>query len=329
MLSTCEFLAFENQENIRNNLAYITDDLSDNSAFVLSYDSIVLLSHLRIDLGLLDGMKLVCSKTVKNQLNNDINEELSALSSDRNFGSMSYSDGGIRFIEYTPESRRIRHTYLNDLKSFLGKIKTVDSDYDYSPHNQTWKEPFTKLILESKLLCESSSLGLAQNIDNAILITDDQIIYNIASVESIKNIGIEGLLTLADSRWEKLLEVSKALQRINFLNYLPIFLYQRIVDSITEDTMHSQEGNEKTIEWLLSDTDGIPTQHHDHIVIALFREIITNQELLYLYSDPIRAIALKAFDRQNPGFIAKQIKSALSELKISPIEDIEEQSDNE
>ena len=42
MLSTCEFLAFENQENIRNNLAYITDDLSDNSAFVLSYDSIVL-----------------------------------------------------------------------------------------------------------------------------------------------------------------------------------------------------------------------------------------------------------------------------------------------
>lgn len=329
MLSTCEFLAFENQENIRNNLAYITDYLSDSSAFVLSYDSIVLLSHLHIDLGLLDGMKLVCSKTVKNQLNNDINEELSALSSDRNFGSMSYSDGGIRFIEYTPESRRIRHTYLNDLKSFLGKIKTVDSDYDYSPHNQTWKEPFTKLILESKLLCESSSLGLVQNIDNAILVTDDQIIYNIASVENIKNIGIEGLLTFATSRWEKLLEVSKELQRINFLNYLPIFLYQKIVESIAEDTEHSQAGNEKTIEWLLSDTDAVPSQHHDHVVIALFREIINNPELFYLHSDPLRTIALKAFDRQNPGLIAKQIKSALSELRIDPIEDMSEQNELE
>lgn len=84
MLTTCEFLAFENTERIRNNLNN-PESFPQKPRFILSYDSIVFLSHLDIDLSFLDGVDLVCSSTVIKHLKSDINEEQSNISSEKKF----------------------------------------------------------------------------------------------------------------------------------------------------------------------------------------------------------------------------------------------------
>lgn len=329
MLTTCEFLAFENTERIRNNLNN-PESFPQKPRFILSYDSIVFLSHLDIDISFLNGLDLVCSSTVIKHLKSDINEEQNNISSEKSFGSMFYLDGKPQILEYTPDRRRNRHTYLNKIKSLIKQINVIDASFDYIPQNETWKEPFTKIILDNKFLCESSCLGLAQNSPNSILVTDDQIIYNIASAENIPNIGLVSLMTYASSQWNSLLEISKSLHWINFLNYLPIFLYQKLVDCVIDDTEHNSEGSEKIIAWLTSDTDNVPSALHDNIVIALFREVLLHKELQYLNPGGILGdLAVEAFDRQNPGFIAKQLEEFWEGLKNSPIELLNETDDNE
>ena len=329
MLVTCEFLAFENRERIRNNLNN-KEGLPNNSVFVLSYDSIVFLSHLNINLAFLDKVDLACSSTVKKRITSDINEEVNALKSDKSVGSMSYSDGKLCFIEYTPERRRKRHEYLNYLKKLLKRIRDIDVSYDYVPQNETWGEAFSELILNNRLLCESSCLGLVQNLPNTVLVTDDQIIYNIASIENIPNTGLTSLLTFASSKWDELLDISKSLCRINFQNYLPIFLYKKMVDYVIDDTEHTSEGSKKIIAWLSSDTDGEPSLFHDNIIIALFRDVLSHDGLGYLNPDSILGkLAITAYEKQNPGFVAKQIHAAMEELRTLPIELTDEQEDSE
>lgn len=326
MLVSCEFLAFENKEKIRNNLNH-TEVSSNKPVFILSYDSIVFLSHLNVDLSFLDELNLVCSSTVKKHITNDIDDEINTLTSDKSFGSMSYSDGKPQLTEYTPELRRTRHAYLNSLKKLIKQIRVIDTSYDYDPQSETWKEAFSELILGNNLLCESSSLGLAQNTPDSVFVTDDQIIYNIASAENIPNIGLVSLLTFASLKWEELLEISKSLQRLNFINYLPIYLYKKMVDSVIDDTERTSEGSSEIINWLKSDTEGEPSEYHENIVIELFKEVLNNQELQYLNPDGVLGqIALTAFDRQNPGLIAKQINAAMEELKNLPIELLDEET---
>lgn len=325
MLNTCEFLAFENTERIRNNLNN-PENPPQKPRFILSYESIVFLSHLDIDLNFVDGVDLVCSSTVIKHLNSDMNEEQANISSDKSFGSMLYLDGKPQILEYTSDLRRNRHAYLNKLKSLIKQIIVIDDSFDYIPQSETWKEPFTKIILDNRLLCESSCLGLAQNLSNSILVTDDQIIYSIASAENIPNIGLISLLTYASSQWSTLLEISKAFQRINYLNYLPIFLYKKLVDCVVDDNEHTSEGSEKIIAWLTSDTDNKPSTIHDSIVIALFREVLLHNELQYLNPNGVLGnLAIEAFDRQNPGFIAKQMEEFWEELKSNTIEQPDEQ----
>ena len=316
MLVTCEFLMYKNTEKIRNNLNNII--LSNKPIFILSYDSIIFLSHLNINLTILNEHNIVCSNTVKNHLINDINDEISAISSKNSFGNMSYSDKKIHLTEYTPELKRERHSYLNNLKSLIKQIKTINDSFDYVPQNEPQKNLFSKLILDNKLLCESSCLGLAQNLPNSIFVTDDQLIYNIASIEKIPNIGLVSLLTYISSKWSTLLEISKSLQQINFFNYLPLFLYKKIFDCMINDTEHSLEDYQKIIHWLSSDTNSEPSHIHNIIIITLFRDIFPHNELQYLNPNNILSkLAIKAYKNQNPGFIAKQIHTAKKDLKAT------------
>ena len=324
MLDICEFLALNNTEEIRNNLNHI-EEYQQKPIFILSYDSIVFLSHLNINLSFLNGYDLVCSSTVEKHLSSDITDDINNLSSDKRRGSLYYSEEKPLLIKRTPELKRNRHTYLNNLRNLLKQIRVIDNSYDYVPQNTTFKESFAKLILENKLLCEGSCLGLAQNLPGSILVTDDQIIYDIASAENISNIGLVSLLTYAASDWKDLLEISKSLHRINFINYLPVFLYKKMVDCVSEDTESSAEEVQKIIAWLSSDTDNTPSILHENIVIGLFKDVLNIKDLQNLFlNDALGAIAVKAFLRQNPNYIAKQLDGFMEELKNGSIEPIDE-----
>ena len=94
-----------------------------------------------------------------------------------------------------------------------------------------------------------------------------------------------------------------------------------MVDCVINDTERTSEGSEKIIAWLSSDTDKTPSASHDNIIIALFREVLINDNLQYLNSNRVLGnLAIEAFDRQNPGFIKKQLEKILEKLKSSPME---------
>ena len=312
-LKTCEFLAFENREKIRNNLS-VTVQSDDNTSFVLSYDSIVYLAHLGIDRAALNGMNLLCSPQVKNQLLNDINEELSDITDGSQKATMFYEEGKLSLLERTSNMRRARYSFLTRLKSFVDSLHVESNASSFSPSNQEMKDDIETLLSNQQLYCESTSLSAVRNLCNAVLVTDDQFLYALANTEDIPNIGLTGFFASSNLHWEKLLSVSKQLRNMNYMNYLPIQLYQRIVDNMLNQEIDSETGSAAIQTWIISDTDGEATSYHDDVVIALYREVV-NQKLVYLNPNNfLRDIAITIWEKRNPGFLKKCIIDAFNSL---------------
>lgn len=92
MLKTYEFLLYGNKSFIRNNLSVLDENI-DKLTIILSYDAIVTLAHLNIDLDKLPKDRMTCAQQVKNQLLNDIDDELSTISDEKQKASMLLSKG--------------------------------------------------------------------------------------------------------------------------------------------------------------------------------------------------------------------------------------------
>lgn len=313
MLVACEFLMFGNDESIRNNLTTMRNPESKRT-FVLSYDAIVALAYMEIDTNVLKDSLIICSQQVKNQLLNDIDEELALLSDDRKQASMYYHDGKITVIEQTPITKRNRYMFLIRLKSFVNKVSTADQAFDFSSNNQSLKNDLDALFAVRKLYCEGGTLGVVRNTPNAVLVTDDQFLYAIANTEEIENIGLVGLLSIVLTDWKALLTASKKLKHINFANYLPISLYKQMIDQLLVSDSDLTVASVEIQKWLISDTDDKPTEKHENIIMTLFREVYS-QDLKYLNPDNILGkLAIGVWERRNPGFIQTCISNALGEI---------------
>jgi len=313
MLKTSEFLAFENQAKIRNNLGAM-DALEGKYTFVLSYDSIVYLTHLGIDYSALSSLNVVCPQQVKNQLQNDINEEYRELTDEHRKGTMFYKDGNLSLFEQTPDMRRARLALLTRLNGFLNSLPVEENTCIFSSNNNGLKEIFEGIFSKEELYCESSILGIVQNITNAVLVTDDQFLYAIAKEEGLKNIGLTGLLEKVNLSWEKLLTASKTLKEMNYENYLPVHLYKRIVDQMIASESDTNVGSEKIQKWVISDTDGAPSSQHEDIAIALYRDVVMSG---FNYLNPehyLTDVAIAILENRNPGFLQKCVDEAFGSL---------------
>lgn len=305
-LKTCEFLAFENREKIRNNLS-VAMQSDDRTSFVLSYDSIVYLAHLGIDQTALNGLNLLCSTQVKNQLLNDINEELSEITDASQKATMFYEDGKLSLLERTSNMRRARYSFLTRLKSFVASLHAESTVSTFSSCSQEMKDEIDTLISKQQLYCESTSLGVTRGNCNAVLVTDDQFLFALANTEGIPNVGLTGLLAKSNLHWEKLLSASKKLRDMNYGNYLPLQLYQGIVDNMLSQELDTDSASAEIEKWIISDTDGEATAYHEDIVITLYRNVISH-ELDYLNpGNFLMDVALKIWKKRNPGFIRKII----------------------
>lgn len=313
MLKTCEFLAFENREKIRNNLN-IEEYSNRTVVFVLTYEVIVYLAHLGFDSASLNHLNLICAPQVKNQLLNDINEELSEVSDNSQKGSMFYEDGKLALLERTTDMRRGRFAFLSQLKAFLVSLPAPDNAYTFIPCDDELKDSIEYLFSKNQLYCDSASLGVAQNTPNAILVTDDQFLFSLANTEGIPNTGLTGLLSSSQLNWKSLLSASKKLKDMNYGNYLPIHLYKRIVDQMLTCESNHESASSEIQAWVTSDTDDLPTSYHEDVIITLFRDVI-QQDLDYLNpGDFLGDIALRIWERRNPGFIKKCITDAFKSL---------------
>ena len=312
MLRTCEFLAFENREKIRNNVS-MAQNMNGVSIFVLSYDAIVYLVHLGVESELLD-LNLMCSPQVKNQLINDINEELSELTDDSQKGTMFLQDGKLALIERTSNMRRSRYTFLVQLKTFVESLHVASHTPVFSSCNEELKTEIEILFSNKQVYCESTSLAVTKNTANAALVTDDQFLFATANTEGLPTIGLTGLLSKTSLSWERLLSASKRLRNMNYGNYLPIHLYKRIVDQMLDSGSASDAASAKIQTWVLYDADGDTTPYHEDVVIALYREVV-EQGLDYLNPDNyLTDIVLGIWEKRNPGFIKKCISDAFKSL---------------
>lgn len=313
MLKTCDFLAFENREKIRNN-ASVAANMNGISAFVLSYDAIVNLVHLGVETYLLNQLDLMCSLQVKNQLINDINEELSELTDESQKGTMFLEDGKLALIERTPNMRRARYSFLTRLKAFVESVCIVSNVPTFSSCNDELKVEIENLLSNKQLYCESTALSVTQNTSNAALVTDDQFLCTMANNEGLPTIGLTGLLSKSNLPWDSLLATSKKLKNMNYGNYLPIHLYKRIVDQMLDSESAIDAASAEIQTWVLSDTDGDATPYHEDVVIALYREVV-EQGLDYLNpNNYLTDIVLGIWEKRNPGFIKKCISDAFSSL---------------
>ena len=320
MLLPSEFLMFENKERIRNNLAIFTQE-DGPITYVLSYDAIMYLAHIDIELDDLEHLNLLCATQVKNQLINDINEELVSLSDERQKGKMYYDGGRLSVVERSAANRRARYAFLSRLKKFLNKIPSRSCPADISSTRSEIKGAIDQLVSKQKLYCERETLSITQKTPGGVLVTDDQLLYGMASVNGISNIGLTGFFSSANFRWDKLLAVSKQLNHINFLNYLPLQLYKQIVDQMLKSDADKRNASAEIFEWLRNDSENTPV--HENVILRLFRDVYDNK-LNYLNpGNYLGNLAISIFEQRNPGFIKKSISEFLGSL-----ESIKQHQDN-
>lgn len=316
MLITSEFLLLGNSERIRNNLSW-NERNKQRKVYILSYLSIVSLVHMGIEVGDLKDLEIICAKQVKQQLTNDIDQEFAELSSDNRPGGMFYEDGKISFWENTSKTKRERHTFLSKLKVFISAVNSDDIAHDFAPNNCELKVANNSIFAQQKLFCESGTLGLCQHMSNGIIVTDEQFLYGLSGVEEISNIGLCAFLTYAFPNWKKLLGFSKKMKSLNFGNYLPFFLYKQMVDSVIEDEKNIENGSEEIQQWLSSDTENEPSEHHEDVVSVLFRDVYSTGYKYLNPNDILGVLALRTMERRNPGFAQKCVTEVLENIHLS------------
>ena len=304
MLAACEFLAYGNKIKIINNLR-VLDELNNNSTFILSYDTIVLLVHLNIDLEKIKKKKVLCPRQVKNQLISDISEELSTLSDDKQTATMFYDDGRINLVERSDDYRRERSAFLIRLKSFVNSLDSTEESHDYTPKDPDIKKVFDALSSKQKMYCETGTLELAKQVNNGVLITDDQFLYAVASTDGICSTGLIGLIISICANWEELLDFSKQLQRINFANYLPFSLYKQMVNLLIDSDTDLDRGSIEIQEWLLSDTNEEPSEYHEDVILALAHDVITSKDAYLNPGNIFEDITVTILEKRNPGILQK------------------------
>ena len=311
ILTTCEFLAYGNDKKIINNLSPLAE-YKDSTSFVLSYEVIVFLVHIGITLNDLDDVKILCAPQVKNRLLEDINEELSSILDDSHAGSMHYEDGRVIMIDRNGEVRRARHSFLSKMKNFVSNIVTDEQATDFIATNEAIKDTINEVFKTQKVLCEGGSLSTTKNKEDRVLVTDNQFLAGLASAEGISNTGLIPFLLHTKLEWRKLLDISKKLKEINYSNYLPVGLYKKMVDTMI-DSEDDLEGPSNEIQmWLISDTEDGASDHHEDVIVALCKDVIT-QDLDYLNPDNILGrLAINIIEKRNPGYIQQCIAKVFS-----------------
>lgn len=323
-LETCEFLALGNPKKIFNNMSCIP--YSKDNIYILSFDAIVLLAVS----GMLDTVStlpnFICPVQVKNQIDSEITELLNDLGSKSSKGSLILVDGNPRMVQPSDEVKRNRYKYLTELRAFVNS-KSAETAYDFNSDEVMFDELFSN----SNTLIESGALGLAQNNKNSILVTDNQFLYSVANTVGLPNVGLCDLIIQLTDNFTDLLEAVKELQKLNFSNYFPLFVFEKMIEYFS-NMPHSQEelDNEKTMgNWLLSENEEQEaSEHHSNVIIQLFRDYLNQDNIVLEDKNMLERTAMYHFAKLYPEVVEKAISDFWENLKIQITCDDEDQSED-
>ena len=145
------YLLYGNKSKIRNNIATV-DNGNNAPCFILSYDAILTLAHLNIQSDDLKQHRIMCAPQVKNQLVDDINEEIAIISDEKQRATMFYREGKVALSERSPDERRIRHSFLVRAKGLVNSIVVPEESLDYIPNNPEFPVSFSRFFANQKRL---------------------------------------------------------------------------------------------------------------------------------------------------------------------------------
>lgn len=323
-LEACEFLALGNSKKIFNNMTCIP--YSKENIYVLSFDSIVLLAMSGMLHRISALPNFICPVQVKNQIDSEITELLHDLGSKSSKGSLILVDGNPRMAQPSDEVKRNRYKYLIELRTFVNS-KSADTAYDFTSDEVMFDELFSN----SNTLIESGTLGLAQNTKKSILVTDNQFLYSVANTVGLNNVGLCDLIIQLTDNFADLLEAVKELQKLNFNNYFPLFVFGKMIEYLS-NVLPAQDGidNEETlVNWLLSENgDQEASEHHANVIIQLFRDYLTQDEIVLEADNALKRIAMYHFTKPHPEVVEKAISDFWKNLKIQITCEDEAQSED-
>lgn len=323
-LETCEFLALGNSKKILNNMTCIP--YSKENIYVLSFDAIVLFAVSGMLHRISALPNFICPVQVKNQLDSEITELLNDLESKSSKGSLILVDGNPRMAQPSDAVKRNRYKYLTELRTFVNS-KSADTAYDFSSDEVM----FDQLFSNSNTLIESGSLGLAQNTKNSILVTDNQFLYSVADTVGLNNVGLCDLIIQLTDNFTDLLEAVKKLQRLNFSNYFPLFVFGKMIDylSTVPPTQEELDDKKTLVNWLLSENRGQEaSEHHANVIIQLFRDYLTQDDIVLEADNALKRTAMHHFAKLHPEVVEKAISDFWKSLKIQITCEDRDQSEN-
>lgn len=312
-IEICEFLALGNSEKIRNNQKPPIDN--GNVTYVLSFDAIVNLANAGLEKMFHEGFDVICSRQVKNHLLSEIRETTDDLNSKASKGTMYLVNDRAIFSERTLKLKRNRFAFLASVKNIVNSLPNVEA-FDFESPNSDMGTLFS----ERKMDIESGTLALLQNIKNAVLVTDDQFLYALTEMLGYKSVGICGFLTGMCEDSTQLVEISKKLKSINYANYLPLFLFDKIVNCLS-NYKTSEEIDEATNEltkWLLSDRgEEEATDYHREVILQLYRECTRQVGHVLPQEYALTQIAIYHFKMLNPEYIKQLVEDFTKNIVVT------------
>ncbi len=324
MLIIHDFLLNGNTEKIRNNVNLIIPN--QENFYILSYDAIVNLFILEMEDILTEKINIVCPSSVKERLISDIDDELADLTSNRETGFASYQNGSLSFTMYNAVTKRERHTFLSRLKTFVNKIPVKQSS-DY----MSKQLDFSELVSAQHLYCENGCLSLTQSTSNGILITDEQFLYSVASLDGLKNAGLLSFLTLMNYTFPQLLKRCKQLSTMNYSRYFSPTLYDKAVKSLMADSKNFENDSKDFTNFLLTDKDesNDASSHHRELILQVYREICQMDPSFISDGGVLNNIAMHHFVALYPEESKQLFEEQLKNIKIELIYDEEKEGPND
>ncbi len=227
-LETYNFLFYENKRKLRNLDSSIK--IKDLEGYVLSFDAILILAILDVDVNLIKNKNCICSVMTKRILLQEIEESLATCKSGSCVGQLIYREGQVYRDEYDQELRRNRILFYNRLKRLVDELPAPNHEFLYKTTSD-----IENLFLEQKLILENDILGLVQSNKNYVLVNDDPFISSIIVKDKLNAVGMINFLTQLDIDVELHMEYIKKLARMNFGNYLTNDVYLSIKNKINQE----------------------------------------------------------------------------------------------
>lgn len=312
-LLTMQFLLFGNKDKIRNNINEFKGELGCTT-FVLSYDSIITIVQLGIDYDKIRKLNVVCPIYVRDLLIRDVDEEIALLNDEKRGNFLTYNNGQVSLARHSIESKKTELKFLTRVKAFVNRLKVVENK-DYIFRNNQ----LSNFLSKHELYSENACLYAVDMDENNCLVSDDQFLFGIASLEHHKTIGLTGLLEILDLTFDEVLTGITCLAELNYSIYLTTGLYIKL-----ENKIDTAEKYKSFVSFLFSDNNDNPaSDYHREIVMDLFRNLCAYDENFINKKTPLHQVIPCHFAELYP----EQIRAIVQDIKNNLRIDITEGTD--